>query len=170
MTVTSFSKLIALILFVLLPFAGFFLGMQYQMIMNQNQELIDKYKWDSYTAEKEPSNVVYGIFSGALTLCNDCDVIHTQLTLYSDGKSNAPRTFLLNEIFPSDRENAVETVGTWNMIQGTKKDSKAIVYQLNGDGSVEPRYFQKVNDNELLPLDKSLVELKLKQQHTLLKE
>lgn len=41
-TVTPFSKLIAMILFISLPFLGFVMGMRYQSLVDQSQSAIVK--------------------------------------------------------------------------------------------------------------------------------
>lgn len=53
-TVTTFSKLLAMFLFVLLPFVGFYLGMKYQeKITNQNPEAFQLEKKSAETKTKE---------------------------------------------------------------------------------------------------------------------
>jgi len=152
MTVTSLSKFIALLLFILLPFTGFFFGMQYQQIMDQNQELIDAYKWNSYKTEQEPAHTPLGTFSGILP-CDNCDGVQSELTLFIESKSRAPRTFVLKETFLGTSRSALETSGNWNI--ETDEKTKRTIYRLNPDNRETPIYYEKQSDDSLLLLDKN---------------
>jgi hypothetical protein len=44
--------------------------------------------------------------------------------------------------------------GTWTMLQGTKTDPNAVVYQLQLEGSQAPVSFLKVDENHLFMLDR----------------
>jgi len=51
-TVTTFSKFLAMFLFILLPFVGFYLGMKYQQIVPLNTETISSSAPETKTASK----------------------------------------------------------------------------------------------------------------------
>jgi hypothetical protein len=72
----------------------------------------------------------------------------SRLTLYQDPTTGAPTTYVYLGT-TTIRE------GTWSILQGTKNDPEAVVYQLNLDGSQQPVFFLKADENHLFLLDRS---------------
>jgi hypothetical protein len=77
-----------------------------------------------------------------------CNLMKWRLFLYQDPNTGNPTTYLLTGTI-------AEHEGTWEIVRGTTTDPKAVVYQLNKEGS-EPLSLLKVDDNNLFILDKSL--------------
>ncbi len=168
-TVTTLSKFIALVLFIVFPFLGFFFGMQYQQVINQNEQLIDAYKWNSYQTENQPMESILGKFTGVLP-CADCEGIRTSLTLNVDSKNMAPRTFELTEVYQGKSEMPMVRTGNWLLLKGTKKDPEAVIYELTPDDTSEAVYYLKINEKVVQLLDKNQAEIKSKLNYSLVKE
>jgi len=72
-----------------------------------------------------------------------------QLTLYQEGNTGTPATYLF-------RGTGTVRTGTWTILHGTKNDPDAAVYQLRPDDSQQLMSFLKVDDNHLFLLDEEL--------------
>jgi hypothetical protein len=73
-----------------------------------------------------------------------CTRIKWRLYLYQDPHTGSPTTYQFNGTEAGFN-------GTWETIQGTDPHPKAIVYQLNKEGS-EPLYFLRADENTLFIL------------------
>ncbi len=96
-----------------------------------------------------PSDTALSVtYSGTLP-CADCEGIVTELTLQKqpDNHFTLKETYQgKNQTFPSE--------GTYTIVHGTPVDPGATVIHLNPDKDRNlQRYYQQVNDNELLLLD-----------------
>ena len=107
------------------------------------------------------SSSVLGVFEGR-TPCNEivfeftgippherCLKVKWQLTLYQDQKMGAPSTYLF-------RGTGTVRTGTWTILNGTKNNPEAMVYQLRADDSQQITSFLSVGDDHLFLLDKEL--------------
>lgn len=100
------------------------------------------------SAEHSSDTALSVTYSGTLP-CADCDGIVTELTLEKqpDNHFTLKETYQgKNQTFPSE--------GTYTIVHGTPVDPGATVIHLNPDKDRNlQRYYQQVNDNELLLLD-----------------
>ncbi len=119
------------------------------------------YVWQQKSTSSNPWHtqpseyLVLGTFKG-LASCVDCMGIDTSLTLTKYGKDIAEGTYSLAEAklkADNTADAPAVTTGTWTTIRGTDKDENATVYELNPDGPLPPRYFQKISDVTIRPLD-----------------
>ena len=83
-----------------------------------------------------------------------CNIIKCRLTLFQDPKTHSPTIFVLYTIYVGKGDTRYTTTGKWKVTQGTKTDSKAIVYQLAPDKHAGSLTFLKADDNILFFLDK----------------
>ena len=84
-----------------------------------------------------------------LTPYPNCLKIKSRLTLYQDQATGAPSAYML-------MGTSTIQEGTWTLLQGTKDDPGAVVYQIRLDDSQEPVSFLKADDNHLFLLDQDL--------------
>jgi hypothetical protein len=84
-----------------------------------------------------------------LTPYPNCLKIKSQLSLYQDQKTGAPSTYMLMGT------SSIQE-GTWMILEGTKDDPHAVVYQIHLEQSKEPVSFLKADDNHLFLLDQDL--------------
>jgi hypothetical protein len=80
-----------------------------------------------------------------------CDKIKLRLFLYQDPNTGNPTTYLFDG-------TTTEHEGTWVIVHGTQTNPKAIVYQLNKEGS-QPLSLLRVDENNLFILNRSLTPL-----------
>ena len=111
--------------------------------------------------EVPPDSSVWGVFEGrspcheivfeilGVTPYSGCLKLKWRLTLYQDQETGAPSTFMLMGT-SSIRE------GTWSIVQGTKDDPGAAVYQIHLEDLKEPVSFLKADENHLFLLDRDL--------------
>jgi hypothetical protein len=78
-----------------------------------------------------------------------CFKVKWQLTLYQDQDTGAPSTYLF-------RGTGSVRTGTWTILNGTKNDPDAIVYQLRPDDSQQLTSILSVGDDHLFLLDGEL--------------
>jgi hypothetical protein len=108
-----------------------------------------------------PGSSVLGVYEGRspcheivfemlkLTPYPNCLKIKSQLTLYQDQETGTSSAYILMGT-SSIRQ------GTWTLLQGTKEDPDAVVYQLQLEGSKGSVSFLKVDENHLFLLDGDL--------------
>ena len=97
-----------------------------------------------------------GEFEGTLP-CADCSGIRTTLTLYGSGTAESnDGTFILRETYLGRLESGRTFVlqGRWTMVRGNAADRNATIYQLTPDPPAQPRFFLRVDDDELRLLDR----------------
>ena len=92
----------------------------------------------------------------------DCAMVEWNLTLYHDAVTLRPTTFKLTAVnrfvvketnMYSQPGSRSQTEGKWAIVQGTKTNSTAIVYQLNPGNSTTSVSFLKLSDDLLHLLD-----------------
>lgn len=99
------------------------------------------------TAVNSPSDTTV-TYSGTLP-CADCEGIVTELTLQRLPENH----FILKETYQG-KNQTLPSQGTYTIVHGTAADPGATVIHLNPDKDRNlQRYYQQVNDNELLLLD-----------------
>ena len=79
----------------------------------------------------------------------NCLKIKSRLTLYRDQQTGAPSGYMY-------MGTSTIREGNWTILQGTKRDPEAVVYQLQLDGSQGPVSFLKADENHLFLLDRDL--------------
>jgi hypothetical protein len=111
--------------------------------------------------ETPPGSSVLGIFEGRLpchevvydilniTPFSGCLKLKSRLTLYVDQATGAPSSYMY-------LGTSTIREGTWTILQGTKGDPDAIIYQIHLTDSKEPVSFLKADDNHLFLLDRNL--------------
>jgi hypothetical protein len=139
--------------------------------------LDNDFKERTKVLDLQASRVNAGVFEG-ITPCGDgagivpvtppnanCDQMIWKLTLNTDPNTHGPTTYKLNAAYGLPQQNTtgltgggtkVTREGNWRIVQGTRNDPEALVFQLDPDKSEETILFQQVNDAILLLLDREL--------------
>ena len=111
--------------------------------------------------ETPPGASVLSVFEGrvpchevALELLNvapfpGCLKLKSRLTLYVDQEAGAPSTYMY-------MGTSTIRQGVWTILEGTKGDPNAVVYQLHLENSEGPISFLKADENHLFLLDRDL--------------
>jgi hypothetical protein len=97
---------------------------------------------------RTPCHTVVFEFTG-IAPHEGCFKVKWQLTLYQEQNTNAPTSYLF-------RGTGTVRTGTWAILQGTKNDPDALVYQLREDDSQQLTSFLRVGDDHLFLLDREL--------------
>lgn len=79
----------------------------------------------------------------------NCLKVKSQLTLYQDQATGTPSAYMY-------MGTSTIREGTWTILEGTKDNPDAIVYQLHLDDSQGPVSFLKADENHLFLLDRDL--------------
>jgi hypothetical protein len=79
----------------------------------------------------------------------NCLKIKSRLTLYQDQKTGAPSGYIY-------MGTSTIREGTWTILEGTKDNPDAVVYQFQLEGSQPPVSFLKADENHLFLLDEDL--------------
>jgi hypothetical protein len=79
----------------------------------------------------------------------NCLKIKARLTLYQEQNTGVPSTYMV-------MGTSTIREGIWTILQGTKDDRNAVVYQLHLDAAKEPVSFLKADENHLFLLDRDL--------------
>jgi hypothetical protein len=108
-----------------------------------------------------PGSSVLGIYEGR-SPCHEivfemleiapypnCLKIKSRLTLYQDQETGTPSAYML-------MGTSTIREGMWTILEGTKDDPDAVVYQLHLEDSKEPVSFLKADDNHFFLLDRDL--------------
>ena len=143
-TVTPLSKTIALILFVGLPFLGFYLGILYQRSLRVS----------SPVPSRAPMVSVSGSFSGKMP-CADCSGIDETLTINENG------TYTLKDVYEGKSVEPFVEDGRWEV------DSGKVLELDTKEG--QPQYFLIVNENTLRMLNSEKEEIDSPFNETLVK-
>jgi hypothetical protein len=104
--------------------------------------------WNTNPADHVP----LGTFEGILP-CADCQGIQTSLTLTKYGLHIGEGIYQLRETRLGENSPATIAMGNWTTLRGHDQDENAVVYQLNPDRPETSRYFEKIGDDALRPLD-----------------
>jgi hypothetical protein len=111
--------------------------------------------------EMPPGSSVLGVYEGrspcheivfeilGVTPYPNCLKIKLRLTLYQDQETGAPATYMA-------LGTSTIREGTWTILQGTKDDPAAVVYQILLEDSKEPVSFLRADENHLFLLDRDL--------------
>jgi copper homeostasis protein (lipoprotein) len=126
--------------------------------------------YGSANENKQGGAAVSTIYEGTLP-CADCEGLKTVLTLYSDARTKAPKSYKLSETYLTNRpgKHTMVTLGQWTILRGTPTNPDATVYQLNPDKPGSPRSFLVVGDNQLKQLGQDLQEIQSNLNFTLTK-
>src|SRR5262249_38090096 len=84
-----------------------------------------------------------------------CDKRKVALVLYESKKDRAPATYWLGVVGTRGNDRVV-TQGSWEIQRGVTGYPDALVYALDLHTDKDLRYFWRVNDNILLPLDEGM--------------
>lgn len=107
-------------------------------------------------------------FSGVLP-CADCSGIHTELTLQKDPEDPTEGVYVLKQTYVGKSTSPQTSLGKWNVVRGTTKNSEAIVLELKS-GKALFEYWLVVDNDTLQMLDlqknqiQSSVNLQLKRK------
>ena len=108
-----------------------------------------------------PDSSVLGVYEGrppcheivfkilGVTPYSNCLKIKLRLTFYQDQETGAPSTYM------AMGTSAIQE-GTWSILEGTRNDPDAVVYQIHLEGSQEPVSFLKADENHLFLLDRDM--------------
>jgi copper homeostasis protein (lipoprotein) len=93
---------------------------------------------------------------GGTLPCADCAGIRTELTLFSDPATGAPRAYRMRETYLGTRggDRAHDSAGAWALLRGTEAIPDATVYQLNPGQPAEVRSFVVLPAGSLRQLDR----------------
>jgi hypothetical protein len=82
-----------------------------------------------------------------------CQRVKLRLTLPQNAETQASATFELLSVYVGTGVTQYNASGAWTILQGTSADPAALVYQLNPNGSQQPIFFLRADDNNLFLLD-----------------
>lgn len=85
------------------------------------------------------------------SVSGECFKTKWSLTLLQDPQTRQPTTYELDGSF----YRANRRKGNWSIVQGTKNDPNAVVYQLESDNPDQTFYLLKGDENVLFFLDKN---------------
>jgi hypothetical protein len=85
-----------------------------------------------------------------------CQRVKLRLTLQQSTETQASATFELLSVYVGTGDTQYNASGTWTILQGANADPEALVYQLNPNGSEQPIFFLRADDNHLFLLDSEL--------------
>jgi hypothetical protein len=85
----------------------------------------------------------------------NCKRLKVQLVLYEKKKESAPATYWLGVIGTHGNDRIV-TQGSWEIRRGVVGYPDALVYALDLHADKDLRYFWRVNDDIMLPLDERM--------------
>ncbi|MFX1703041.1 copper resistance protein NlpE [Chitinophaga sp. CC14] len=116
-------------------------------------------------AVNSPSDTASGVtYSGTLP-CADCEGIVTELTLQKQPDDH----FTLKETYQG-KNQTFNSEGVYTIVHGTSADPAATVIHLNPNKDKNlQRYYQQVNENELLLLDSDQKTIQSGRNYTLKK-
>jgi hypothetical protein len=102
-------------------------------------------------------NPIQAVYEGRIPcVLKNCEKMKIALVLYHDRSSRAPTTYWFGSVAVSDDDDRVVTQGRWAERRGVKGYPDAVVYELDSNTPVELRYFWRVNEDIVLPLDQSM--------------
>lgn len=128
-----FSKILAMVLFILLPIISFLVGMSYQK---------------GITVSDHPN--ISSEYKGKLP-CADCSGIDATLTFFID------RIYLEKNDYIG-RNTSFNEWGIWNIVKGKDITQKGTIYELiSSDGEKKTYYLE--HGKKLTPLDSNLKEI-----------
>jgi hypothetical protein len=110
--------------------------------------------YPEFNASGDP---ILAVFFGR-TPCElpDCQVLKVGLVLYAKQGSLAPSTYWLGVVGVGRGNDRTVTQGAWTLRRGVKAYPDALVYELDSPAAANFRYFWRVNEDILLPLDASM--------------
>jgi hypothetical protein len=82
-----------------------------------------------------------------------CQRVKLRLTLHQNTETQASATFELMSVYVGTGDTQYTAAGTWTILQGTSAAPEALIYQLNPNGSQQPIFFLRADDNHLFLLD-----------------
>lgn len=93
---------------------------------------------------------------GGTLPCADCAGVRTELTLFSDPATGAPRAYRMRETYlgTRDGDRTYDSAGAWALLRGTEAVPDATVYQLNPGQPAEVRSFVVLPAGSLQQLDR----------------
>lgn len=108
-----------------------------------------------YPSVNEDGDPVFAVF-GSRVPCSDCERLKFALVLYRDRKTHTPTTYRMARVYVGKGDDRIVNQGTWSIIHGTRLDSQAVVYRLDGQAPEEFRHFWAIGDDILFILDRNL--------------
>lgn len=85
----------------------------------------------------------------------NCEKLKVGLVLYQNRKTKSPTTYWLG-IVGTNGNDRVVTQGTWTARHGVREYPEAAVWELDSNTPPGLRYYWRVNEDILLPLDESM--------------
>ncbi len=109
--------------------------------------------WPAKNAHGDPLLVV---FQGRIPCVGvpNCEKVKTAVALYGDRESKTPRTYWLGRVQVGAGDDRLVSEGVVRESRGVKGYPDGLVYELDGHAPEEFRYFWRLNEDILLPLDK----------------
>ena len=109
-----------------------------------------------YPQMNRDGDPILAVFEGRIP-CHlaNCQVLKVGLVLYRHRDTKAPSTYWLGVVGGRGNDRTV-TQGTWLERRGTKEYPDAPVYELDSNAGLGFRFFWRVNENILLPLDETM--------------
>jgi hypothetical protein len=100
---------------------------------------------------------IQAVYEGRIPCApQNCDKMKIALVLYHDRVSRAPTTYWFGSVSVFDDDDRLVTQGRWTEEKGVRGYPDAVVYVLDSNTPPELRYFWRVNDDIVLPLDPSM--------------
>jgi hypothetical protein len=99
---------------------------------------------------------ILAVFEGRIPCAvANCEKLKVGLVLYQSRKAKSPTTYWLG-IIGTNGNDRIVTQGTWTIRRGAKEYPEAVVWELDSNAPLDLRYYWRVDENILLPLDQSM--------------
>jgi hypothetical protein len=99
---------------------------------------------------------ILAVFEGRIPCAvTNCEKLKVGLVLYQNREARSPTTYWLGIVGTSGNDRIV-TQGTWTTRHGVKEYPDAVVYELDSNTSLDLRFYWRVNEDILLPLDQNM--------------
>lgn len=86
----------------------------------------------------------------------DCEMMKVELVLYQNPDSKSPTTYWLGFVGVGKGDDRTVIQGTWSLRRGAQDYPEAVVYELDSNTDPAMRYYWRVNEDIVLPLDPSM--------------
>ena len=110
-----------------------------------------------YPEANASGDPILAVFEGRIPCAAaECEQMKLGLVLYHNAETKAPTTYWLGLIAVGKGNNRVVTQGSWTIRHGVADYPEAEVYELDANTDLDHRYYWRVNEDILLPLDEKM--------------
>jgi hypothetical protein len=116
-------------------------------------DLVFQPPYPEFNASGDP---ILAVYQGQIPcILKNCEKMKIALVLYHD-RASRPTTYWFGSVAVSDDDDRLVTQGRWTERKGVRGYREAVVYELDSNTPPELRYFWRVNEDIVLPLDPSM--------------